>query len=483
LVPAQEKARLVSALARAQPSPALLRLATGLLGDSSIQAEAVLAVEHIAKALVEQQPDAVMAALARSREQAPNNDVSAKLAEIEQVASALSRDIHERIDPRMPNGYRLACYLNAGAAIVAVASEGATIRQLRGKSYRYSREQDPTTVVAFDPEAVDFEIAGLARNQRYMLGVTWWDVDNNGRVQSIAVAPNEDEHWTGVYPKTRPIAFHANEATYAVLHLPLDRSFTDNGQLRVRIRREGPSNAVISEMWLLEQPHSETPPERIAIVTGDDYPGHRWRETAPELAAIFREDPRFEVTIIESPAIFGSPLVDYFDAVVVHFKNYHERMPTDQAHCDGLADYVRSGGGLIVAHFGCGAFQEWDEYVELAGRVWNPKLRGHDPYGPFTVRIVGGTHPITRGMADFETADELYTCLAGETPIHTLCTASSRVDQQDYPMAIALQVGEGRVFHCPLGHDVSAFQAEGTRALYRRGTAWVVGIAPNATDQ
>jgi type 1 glutamine amidotransferase len=281
-------------------------------------------------------------------------------------------------------------------------------------------------------------------------------------------------------PKTRPVAYHADQATHAVLHLPIAQRFGEAGRLRVRFVREGPSNVVVNELWLLERQGDSEATKRIAIATGDDYPGHRWRETAPVLASILREDPRLEVTVIESPAVLGSPLLEHFDAVVVHFKNYHDRMPTDQAQCAGLESYVRSGGGLIVAHFGCGAFQEWNGFVKLVGRIWNPSLRGHDPYGSFVVRIVDDDHPVTNGMTDFETTDELYTCLDGDTPVHTLCEATSTVDQQDYPMAFTLQVGAGRVFHSVLGHDVTAFEAPGTRDLYRRAAAWVAGVEPVA---
>ena len=36
-----------------------------------------------------------------------------------------------------------------------------------------------------------------------------------------------------------------------------------------------------------------------------------------------------------------------------------------------------SGKGLVLVHFACGAFQEWPEFVELAGRVFHSVL-GHD---------------------------------------------------------------------------------------------------------
>jgi len=111
--------------------------------------------------------------------------------------------------------------------------------------------------------------------------------------------------------------------------------------------------------------------------------------------------------------------------------------------------------------------------------VWDPKLRPHDPYGRFTVRIIDHEHPVTAGLGDFETVDELYTCLAGKTPIRVLATARSKVDGKDYPMAFVLNYGKGRVFHSPLGHDVRALANPDVARLFRRACAWVAGLEPS----
>jgi hypothetical protein len=130
---------------------------------------------------------------------------------------------------------------------------------------------------------------------------------------------------------------------------------------------------------------------------------------------------------------------------------------------------------LVIAHFGCGAAQEWSGFVNVAGRVWDPKKRGHDPYGAFLVRILNAGHPATAGIKDFTTNDELYTCLAGETKIDVLADATSKVDQSVHPMAFVLHPGKGRVFHCPLGHNLGALEADGVRKLYLQGTLWAAG--------
>ena len=64
-------------------------------------------------------------------------------------------------------------------------------------------------------------------------------------------------------------------------------------------------------------------------------------------------------------------------------------------------------------------------------------------------------------------------------PITVLAQATSKVDRQAHPMAFVLEVGRGRVFHSPLGHDVKAF-GPATLELFRRGVAWAAGLPPVA---
>jgi type 1 glutamine amidotransferase len=148
-----------------------------------------------------------------------------------------------------------------------------------------------------------------------------------------------------------------------------------------------------------------------------------------------------------------------------------------------MKKYVENGGGLVMVHFACGAFQEFrDDFEQLAGRVWMGKKNipagrhQHDPRGKFVVKITDVDHVITRGLDDFETTDELYTCLIGDVPIQVLATAVSKRDGKTYPMAFVLNCGKGRVFHCVLGHDPVAFKAKNVAEMYRRGCAWAAGL-------
>jgi type 1 glutamine amidotransferase len=259
--------------------------------------------------------------------------------------------------------------------------------------------------------------------------------------------------------------------------LPIPSESVKDGAIPVAFSRESGDAVGVNELWLLGRVHSEAQ-KRVVVVTGDDWTGHLWRATGPEIAAILREDARLEVSITESPFILGSPLLDQYDAVVLHFKNYAERLPLGEAVWSGLERYVQTGHGLVLVHFGCGAFQEWEGYVHLCGRVWDPEKRGHDPYGPFEVRVANATHPITSGMKSFDTADELYTCLVGTPPIEILFDATSKVDGTNHPMGFVVPESGERVFHSTLGHDVPSLQHPGSRELYRRSVAWASGLEP-----
>jgi type 1 glutamine amidotransferase len=217
---------------------------------------------------------------------------------------------------------------------------------------------------------------------------------------------------------------------------------------------------------------------RLLLLTGEDYPGHKWQQTAPVLESLYAQDPRFAVDVVEDLSQLSSANLEAYDAVVMHFKNYDPNVPGRKGF-NNLARFVQQGGGLVLVHFACGAFQEFkDDFTKLAGRAWNPALRGHDPFGEFTVNITDKTHPIMAGMQDFALTDELYTCLDGDVPIQVLASATSKVDKKVYPMAFVMTYGKGRVFHSVLGHDVNALSNRGTAELYRRGTAWTVGMEP-----
>ncbi|MGA2617203.1 MAG: ThuA domain-containing protein [Thermoguttaceae bacterium] len=217
-------------------------------------------------------------------------------------------------------------------------------------------------------------------------------------------------------------------------------------------------------------------PVRVLIVTGVDYVGHLWKETAPAVQKVLERNKRIEARIVEDPEFLAAPAVSDYDVIFLHFKNY-QPFSREKEIRENLAKLVKQGKGLVAIHLACGAFEDWPEYANLAGKVLD-KTSAHDPRGPFQVRIIDKDHPLTCGMQDFQADDELYRCLVDGRPVQLLATARSKITGKDYPMAFAFEYGKGRVFHTPLGHDVRAIEIPGTAELLRRGCLWAAGRKP-----
>ena len=239
-----------------------------------------------------------------------------------------------------------------------------------------------------------------------------------------------------------------------------------------------PALLVAASLASAPQETARAAPVSVLLVTGVDHPAHHWKLTAPALQRILQEDGRATVTIVEDPDVLATNNVFKYDVVLLHFRNEQPLPHENQARAN-LQRLVKEGHGLVLIHFACGAFGDWPGFGELAGMVWDGK-NTHDPRGPFDVHIVDSHHPITAGLTDFGADDELYVCLSQRRPVDVLANARSRVTGRDHPMAFAFDVGKGRVFHTPLGHDVKALEMPGTTALIRQGVQWAAGRGPTA---
>ncbi len=391
--------------------------------------------------------------------------------------------------------YAALAYLDCGPAMESTGKDGVRLRVVNGNAWTYTDQPEGT--VAFAGDALTVEVTGLKADRAYQLGFTWWDYDGNGRAQSVWVNGQQ------VVAKTALPSWTGKQEAAATVTALIPAAAIKDGKVSIEFRREAASNVVLSELWISEAAGIEKrltappqtadaikppavkanagAPKKVLIVTGLEYPGHPWRLTAPALAEILAQDKRLEVSLTEDPRTLAQPMLDGYDVIVLNYQN-HE-VPAPEGALANLKRAVDGGKGLVLVHFACGAFIDWPtktvapDFGIIAGRVWNPALRGHDPRGPFRVRIADPAHPIMKGLSDFDTDDELYTCLDGSEPIQVLATAVSAVDKKEYPMAFALTPGKGRTFNCVLGHDVKAL--DGTvGTLYCRGTAWAAGLEP-----
>jgi hypothetical protein len=271
-----------------------------------------------------------------------------------------------------------------------------------------------------------------------------------------------------------------NDAAMSSTH----RTLAERALVRLESARPLPKPAGAQS----ELPRSENPevranagaPKKILILTGMEH-HNNWKQITPILVEAFAKDKRLEVSVSENPAVMSkTELLAKYDGYVMLYNN-SDKKPAPEGALANLKQAVEGGKGFVLVHFSSGAFHDWTSntgsqvFAEIAGRVWNPKCRGHDRHGTFTVNIVDKDHFITKGMSDYAQIDELYTCLDGTVPIHVVASAVSNVDKKVYPLAFVLNPGKGRTFHCALGHCPKAFN-EPTLELFKRGVQWSIGM-------
>jgi type 1 glutamine amidotransferase len=285
---------------------------------------------------------------------------------------------------------------------------------------------------------------------------------------------------------------------------------------------------------------------RVLILDGQN--NHDWRATTPVMKKELEASGRFTVDVATAPQRPGNPpglpgrgpdskdpipmlekaLEQYLKAARAYWADMDRFHPDlgkydvvlsnyngdywNAAFARDLDDAVRSGKvGLVIVHAANNSFPGWSDYNRMVGMGWyspghGPRLYlddngkqvlvpkgkgdgpGHRYTGEFDVVVRDGKHPITSGMPrEWRHArDELYDNMRGPIDnVHLLATAYSKGTKAHEPMIWTVAYGKGRVFHTPMGHDVTAMRCVGFLTTLQRGTEWAatgnvtVPIPPN----
>jgi len=213
------------------------------------------------------------------------------------------------------------------------------------------------------------------------------------------------------------------------------------------------------------------PKLRVLMLTGKN--NHNWRATTPVLREMLEDTGRFVVHVTYRPERATPEKFAHYDVLM---SNYNARQQWGEPADSALLDYARGGGGLVIIHAANNAFPGWDEYDQLIGGAWR-KGAGHGVRWSFPVEIVDRDHPVTRGMPDFQNAeDELYHRLTMQPHIRLLAHAFSDPAERgtgNYePQVWIVRYGDGRMFHNSLGHDARTMSGVGFISVTQRGTEW-----------
>lgn len=208
----------------------------------------------------------------------------------------------------------------------------------------------------------------------------------------------------------------------------------------------------------------------VLLITGADVGVHPWREMSETTREILVNTERFEVKVCEDPHILESAAaLERYD--VIAFLIYTK--PTIPAEgIENLLNFVKGGKGFFVQHLASASFADSEEFGKLCGLKWVMGTSGHGPRSVFKSNIVDKEHPVTKGLDDFDTDDELYAKLQGTGEMDVLVSADSDWSKKTEPLVFTSRYGQGRVVYNAYGHDRKALMTPNVQKLIARGVEW-----------
>lgn len=143
---------------------------------------------------------------------------------------------------------------------------------------------------------------------------------------------------------------------------------------------------------------------------------------------------------------------------------------------------LERGVGLVVWHHALANCQDWPEFEKIAGaKFWmKPGERNGVAVpksgvamGTLKMHIEDASHPITKGISDFEVFDEPYNTQTFVDGIQVL--VSTDHPKSDKAIAWVNRYGKAKVFGYQSGHDARVWTNESFRRVFGQGIRWASG--------
>ncbi len=211
------------------------------------------------------------------------------------------------------------------------------------------------------------------------------------------------------------------------------------------------------------------------------------------------------------PDPYYAPDFQAYDLVVSNF-GWKASTWSDEVKAN-LESFVDGGGGFVIVHAANNSWGDWHQYNRMigvggwGGRAENygyyayyndakemirddskGRCGAHGPQKEFILTTRAPGHPIMKGIPRqwLHTKDELYEQLRGPVENMTILatayseagaksTPEKKVHQgtkRHEPMLMAIEYGNGRVFHTALGHMDYSMECVGFITTLQRGAEW-----------
>ena len=212
---------------------------------------------------------------------------------------------------------------------------------------------------------------------------------------------------------------------------------------------------------------------RVLVVTG----GHDFEK--PQFYKVFEDNPDITFKAVEHPNAHQFLKPDLAKDIDVYVCYDMYQPISDEAKADYLAR-LKEGKGLVVMHHAIASYQKWPEYSKIIGAryylektvvdgVEKPRsVYKHDV--KFKVHIEDLSHPVTRGVPDFDVHDETYKLFDVADTCHALLTTEEPLSNQVIGWAKTYEAS--RVVYVQLGHDHFAYENPNFRKIVAQAIRW-----------
>ncbi len=227
---------------------------------------------------------------------------------------------------------------------------------------------------------------------------------------------------------------------------------------------------------------------RSALIVRGGWDGHEPVQTTDSVIP-FLTDNGYQVRVEDSTKVYADAAYMATVDLVVQVMTMSTIEPEE---LKGLRAAVAAGTGLAGWHGGIAdSYRNSADYLQLVGgqfahhqaKARPEELKGEaaDNFVRYTVNIVAeqADHPIVAGISDFELETEQYWVLSDD---YNDVLATTTIPARDFdawhrpitcPAIWTREWGNGKVFVCTPGHQLSVVDDPSVRTIIERGLLWV----------
>lgn len=208
----------------------------------------------------------------------------------------------------------------------------------------------------------------------------------------------------------------------------------------------------------------------ILVITG----GHEFNRAA--FFEMFDSFPDINYTEIQHPGAISQ--IGKLDPKIIDVVVFYD-MPKNISDQEKVIfnTLTKAGTGLLFLHHSLCSYQNWDDYKTIVGGKYHEEQNSsststyqHDVN--FSIEIADTTHPVTKGILNFDLPDEIYGNTEVLPDVQALLTTNH--PKSSKIIGWAQQTGNSKVVYIQPGHDEKAFKNVAYRKLIEQAIWFVM---------